>query len=59
MFLNIYNLEFKYIGGLGRVRRVCDCYDPNPTRPTIKKIYIIQPNLPTLKNRPNSAGWVR
>ena len=53
MFLNIYNLEFKYIGGLGRVRRVCDCYDPNPTRPTIKKIYIIQPNLPTLKNRPN------
>ena len=28
---NIYNINFKYIGGPGRVRQICDCYDPNPT----------------------------
>ena len=31
IYIYKYNLKFKYIGELGRVRRVCDCYDPNPT----------------------------
>ena len=33
-------------------------YDSNPTRPTIKKIFVTQPNPPRPKNRPNQAGWV-
>ena len=46
------------MGGSGRVRRVYDCYDPNPIQPTIKKNFIIQSNLLTPKNRPNSVSWV-
>ena len=45
--------------GSGWVRRVCYCYDPNPTRSTIKNIFITQSNPSIPKNRPNSVGWVR
>ena len=33
-------------------------YDSNPTWPAIKKIFVTQPNPPSLKNRPNPTGWV-
>ena len=56
-----YNIYFKYISNIGRsdgVRQICKSYDLNPTRLTVKKNFIAQPNLPTLKNQPNLAGWV-
>ena len=31
-------------------------YDPNPTRPAIKKIFVTQPNPPSPKNQPNPPG---
>ena len=33
-------------------------YDLNQTRPTIKKNFVIQPNPPSLKNRPSPIGRV-
>ena len=36
---------------------VYESYDPNPTRPTVKKNNS-KPNPRTLKNLPNLVGWV-
>ena len=34
IFLNIYIFN---ICGLGRIRRICEYFDPNPTQPIVKK----------------------
>ena len=56
------------MGGSGRVRSglmSLEFYDPNPTRPAIKKKKFVtqpnptQPNPPSPENRPNLVGWVR
>ena len=45
-----------WVGGSGLAG--LEFYDPNPTRPAIKKKFITQPNPPSPKNRPNLTGWV-
>ena len=51
-------MYFKYILNIWWVGSSLEFYDPNPTRPTIKKKIVTQPNLSSPKNRHNPAGWV-
>ena len=51
-------MPIKYMGGSGLGLASLEFYDPNPTRPAIKKIFVTQPNPPSLKNRSNLTGWV-
>ena len=43
---------------MGRVGSGLEFYDPNETRPAIKKNFVTQPNPASPKNRPNPAGCV-
>ena len=43
---------------MGRVRCICESYDSNPTRLTIKKKNNNNNNNNNLATQPNTAGWV-
>ena len=49
-------MPIKYMGGSGLGLASLEFYDPNPTRPAIKKFFVTQPNPPSPKNRLHSAG---
>ena len=54
-----YIIYFKYILKYKCVRSGLASlyfYDPNLTRPVIKKFFVTQPNSPIPKNRPNPTG---
>ena len=61
-FIN-YIIYFKYIlniwmGQVGLSLSGLEFYDPNLTRPAIKKNFVTQSNPPSPKNQPNPVGWV-
>ena len=46
------------MGGSGRVWWVCNFMTQTQPDPLLKIFFVTQPNPPSLKNRPNSAGRV-